>query len=375
MFGTQCTSQGAPLGICPQAGDVLATGSAAAAVPPTARAADAATPGAAPANPLEPPVSAAPEKTAAPEEAAAALSVHDLIEASHERLLLAQAKRPLFGDSPGVDGDEGDGGGPAAASPAQLSYAAAPAPANSLEPPANDRVAAPSIRAEFGTALPPTALPDEADSAPVETAGVGGPLLPPLPEPEPLSLPFAGPDAGETPDTAAAEARDAAPAATAVRIGESGVNIRSGPSTEDARLFGLEPGEQVMDAESSADWTKIEDAAGRTGWVLSELLAEADDAVVAETATLAAAPAPEPPAAAPAPEAPSAAAPADTDIRTVAGSGVSVREAPSNSGARLFALAAGEEVIVTGSDKGWLQIVDGRGRTGWAYSDFLAPKS
>lgn len=373
MFGTQCASQGAPLGICPQAGDVLATGSAAATVPPTAMAGDPVAPGAATANPLEPPVSAAPvaasQEAAAPEKAAAALSVHDLIEASHERLLLAQAKRPLFGDGPGTDGDEGDGGGPpaAVASPAQLAYAAVP-PTSSPEPPVTDRAAAPSIRAEFGTALPSTSLPDEAESASLETAGVGGPLLPSLPEPEPPSLPAAGRNAGETPDIAAAEAPDAVPVATAVRIGDSRVNVRSGPSTADARLFGLDPGEEVTATEARAGWTEIEDAAGRVGWVLSELLAGADDDGAADTAAIAG-------TTEPASEAPAATTPAGADIRTVSGTGVSVREAPSNSGTRLFALAAGEDVTVTGSDKGWLQIVDSRGRTGWAYSQFLAPKS
>jgi uncharacterized protein YgiM (DUF1202 family) len=98
------------------------------------------------------------------------------------------------------------------------------------------------------------------------------------------------------------------------------------------------------------------------------LLARADDDIDAGTAAATAA------TAEPVTEVPAATAPAGTDIRTVSGTGVSVREAPSNSGTRLFALAAGENVTVTGSDKGWLQIVDGRGRTGWAYSDFLAPK-
>jgi SH3-like domain-containing protein len=367
VLGTQCPAQGAPLGICPETGDGLITGSTAATVPPPVRAVDPKSPRALATR--EQVLTVPTASPATPEKDAATLSAHDLIEASHERLLLAQAKRPLFGGSAGADGDAGDGAGrTAAASPAQLSYAPASTPSYSPEPPVTVRAAAPSIRAEFGTAVPSTALPDETLSAPVEAAGVGGPLLPPLPEPEPLSLPLAGPDAGATPEIDAAEAPEAMPAVPAMRIGDSRVNVRSGPSTADARLFGLGPGEEVVATEAHAGWTKIEDTAGRVGWVLSELLAGTDAAAATETAATAA-----PAAAVALPDPPAADVSEGAAIRTVAGSGVSVRETPSNSGARLFALAAGEDVRVTGSDKGWLQIVDGRGRTGWAYSDFFAP--
>ncbi|HEV7717920.1 MAG TPA: SH3 domain-containing protein [Arsenicitalea sp.] len=65
-------------------------------------------------------------------------------------------------------------------------------------------------------------------------------------------------------------------------------------------------------------------------------------------------------------------APAGTDVRLVGGAGVTVRSGPSKSNPRLFALAAGQKVTIAGNQKGWLQIVDAKGRRGWAYSSFFA---
>jgi len=59
------------------------------------------------------------------------------------------------------------------------------------------------------------------------------------------------------------------------------------------------------------------------------------------------------------------------DTRTVAGSGVTVRSGPGKSYGRKFALAAGEKVKVSDSQKGWLKITDDQGRTGWAYKAYL----
>jgi len=55
----------------------------------------------------------------------------------------------------------------------------------------------------------------------------------------------------------------------------------------------------------------------------------------------------------------------------VGGSGVSVRAGPSKSKSVLFNLAAGQKVTVGARQRGWLQITDAQGRSGWAYSDFL----
>jgi len=53
-------------------------------------------------------------------------------------------------------------------------------------------------------------------------------------------------------------------------------------------------------------------------------------------------------------------------------SGVNVRAAPATSGKKLFALTPGQKVTVTKTDKGWLQIRDAKGRTGWLYSTYVS---
>jgi hypothetical protein len=59
------------------------------------------------------------------------------------------------------------------------------------------------------------------------------------------------------------------------------------------------------------------------------------------------------------------------DIRTITGSGVTVRSGPGRSNERLFALSAGEQVTVLANEGGWLQIRDDQNRTGWAYQSFM----
>ena len=103
--------------------------------------------------------------------------------------------------------------------------------------------------------------------------------------------------------------------------------------------------------------------------VASELSVVPSDAVglarKAQAAEVAlAAPAKAEPPAAPEPE-PAA------EFRSVAGSGVNVRSGPSNDSGKLFALAGGTRVEVTGEERGWLNVVDPDGRSGWAYGDFL----
>lgn len=59
------------------------------------------------------------------------------------------------------------------------------------------------------------------------------------------------------------------------------------------------------------------------------------------------------------------------DLRTITGSGVTVRSGPGRSNERLFALSAGEQVTVLANEGGWLQIRDDQNRTGWAYQSFM----
>ena len=62
---------------------------------------------------------------------------------------------------------------------------------------------------------------------------------------------------------------------------------------------------------------------------------------------------------------------ATADTRTVGGAGVNVRSGPSKSSGKLFALASGAEVTVKENKRGWLHVVDAKGRAGWVYSSFL----
>lgn len=63
---------------------------------------------------------------------------------------------------------------------------------------------------------------------------------------------------------------------------------------------------------------------------------------------------------------------ATADTRTVGGAGVNVRSGPSKSSGKLFALASGAEVTVKDDKRGWLHVVDAKGRAGWVYSSFLS---
>lgn len=60
------------------------------------------------------------------------------------------------------------------------------------------------------------------------------------------------------------------------------------------------------------------------------------------------------------------------DLRVVKGQGVNVRAGPSSSQGKLFALPGGRRVTVIGQQRGWLQIIDDQGRTGWVYKNYLS---
>ena len=140
----------------------------------------------------------------------------------------------------------------------------------------------------------------------------------------------------------------------AVRVGDSSINVRSGPSQTNKRLFALAAGAEV-DVEGKADgWVSITDARGREGWV---------DATLLENLDLAAVPVVDDPPAAE-PEAPK-------NEKVVAGSGVTVRAGPGKSNKQLFNLSGGSKVSVLDDSKGWLKIKDAKGRTGWAYKTYI----
>jgi uncharacterized protein YgiM (DUF1202 family) len=139
------------------------------------------------------------------------------------------------------------------------------------------------------------------------------------------------------------------------------VNVRSGPGKSNARVFVLAAGASVTVSEVAKGWLHISDGDKRDGWVYGEsfdakavealTVPEATDVAVA-TATDVASP--------------------DEDKWTVLGQGVTVRAGPGKSNKALFALAGGTRVNVLENQKGWLRITDSKGRSGWAYKDFLS---
>ena len=57
---------------------------------------------------------------------------------------------------------------------------------------------------------------------------------------------------------------------------------------------------------------------------------------------------------------------------TITGQGANVRSSPTAGNNVMYALAGGTKVVVLGDQRGWLQVKDLRGRTGWVYSDFVS---
>jgi len=56
---------------------------------------------------------------------------------------------------------------------------------------------------------------------------------------------------------------------------------------------------------------------------------------------------------------------------SVVGKGANVRASPSKAGKVLFTLRGGELVSIVSSKRGWMQVKDDQGRTGWMYGDAL----
>jgi uncharacterized protein YgiM (DUF1202 family) len=142
-----------------------------------------------------------------------------------------------------------------------------------------------------------------------------------------------------------------------VRVGDSAINVRSGPSQANKKLFALAAGAEVDVTGRSGDWVAITDGKDRDGWVDASLLENVD---LTSLPVVEDVPAAEP------------AAPAKaTNLRKVAGSGVTVRSGPGKSNRSLFNLSGGAQVTVLDDSKGWLKIKDADGRTGWAYKSYI----
>ncbi len=139
-----------------------------------------------------------------------------------------------------------------------------------------------------------------------------------------------------------------------IRVGDSSINVRSGPSTSNKRLFALAAGAEVDVTGKSGDWVAITDERDRDGWVDASLL---ENVELGDLPVIKDAPAAEP-------EKPA-------NLRKVAGSGVTVRSGPGKSNKALFNLSGGAEVSVLDESKGWLKVKDSGGRTGWAYKTYI----
>lgn len=185
--------------------------------------------------------------------------------------------------------------------------------------------------------------------------------------PDPAAQPLAFATASvPTPDAEADDRRT-------ITVAGNRVNVRFGPSTNERRLFVLDAGAELKGLAVAGGWVEIEDERGRTGWVSAEFLEAPDlsglpvrELTEAESAAL------EPEAAAEADDVDVAATAPSGSQRTVLGAGVNVRSGPSTSSERLFALPGGEKVTVTAEERGWLNVTDDRGRTGWLYQSYVS---
>ncbi len=148
-----------------------------------------------------------------------------------------------------------------------------------------------------------------------------------------------------------------------VRVGDSSINVRSGPSQDNKKLFALSAGAEIdvtgKVTGKTGNWVAITDARDRDGWVDASLLDNLDLTGVPVVKN--------PPGAEPAAAAPAKAA----SGKKVASSGVTVRSGPGKGNKSLFNLAGGSPVTVLDDSKGWLKIKDAQGRTGWAYKSYI----
>lgn len=191
------------------------------------------------------------------------------------------------------------------------------------------------------------ALPTRPTTRVVQTTSV----LPPAPAPETT---VAETEPSAQPEAAIIEVADTV---GPPRIGGQAVNARSGPGSSNAKLFSLAANVPVIVLDSRGKWLEVDDGKGHRGWVYGEyVVGDVTPTAASETTSSVSAYA-EPRK--------------STKSATVLGSGVSVRSGAGSSYEKLFALAGGAEVDITEEARGWLHIVDSKGRSGWAYSSFF----
>jgi uncharacterized protein YgiM (DUF1202 family) len=169
-------------------------------------------------------------------------------------------------------------------------------------------------------------------------------------------------------------------ASRTMKVNDNLVNVRSGPSTESERLLVLKRGDEVRALAVAGDWVEVEVSEGRTGWMLSKFLTDADLTGLPEREApveTAAAPVAEPAITEPEPELVAEVESSEPttlsgDVRTVLGAGVNVRSSPSSSAEKLFALPGGRKVSVSETQRGWLKVTDENGRSGWLYENYVS---
>jgi len=262
---------------------------------------------------------------------------------------------------------------PATVEPATLDVAAVAEPAP-LTDKANDVIASTFEQLVKPVTVPASQVPEGAivpGTQPATAVADAGPQLPMSPDNSALPTqlrPSVGRNAAawaietEVPDQGhnTTAMGYAAQPDDAVRVGESSINVRSGPSPDSKRLFALAAGAEVdvtgKVTGKSGNWVAITDAKDRDGWVDASLLDNVDLSDV---------PVVKPPAAEAAPPAKS------TSLKKVASSGVTVRSGPGKGNKQLFNLGGGTPVTVIDDSKGWLKIKDTQGRTGWAYKSYI----
>ena len=138
---------------------------------------------------------------------------------------------------------------------------AEPGRATAAEPPqsGDDALATGSIQAQ----------PVVAATPPLPAAGVAGEAVASAGPAEAMPRPRI--DDARRQAAATAIAATAETAETRI-VGGTGVNVRSGPSRSNGKLFALAPGAEVRVTQSKRGWLRVVDESGRTGWVYSSFL-------------------------------------------------------------------------------------------------------
>lgn len=167
---------------------------------------------------------------------------------------------------------------------------------------------------------------------------------------------------------AAAETEEqeaAAAEAKTLRVGNSAVNMRVGPSTATGVIRALQPGEALEFSEMDGGWASVRTEDGESGWVYSSYL-RGPGLATAETVRQAA------------PERESARQTAKVreprrerresareDRHARVASDVYLRSGPSQNTERLFVLPAGERVQIAETRGSWARVVLRSGASGW----------